>query len=98
MTVMPIKEREVSKIPVQAKMLRIDDVGRTVVSKTYMDARKSTKPSVFTTRDGKIERTSMYTIESIYVHRNGTILINQNGWKIYLRPDTDIFFVYEDTE
>lgn len=70
-------------------MLRVSDVGRTVESRTYMDSRKTSKP--------RSRQRDVYTIESIYVHKNGTILINQsNGYKIYLRPDTEIFFHYEE--
>jgi hypothetical protein len=90
----------VSKIPVPASELRISDLGRTVESIVYGSRRGKAKPSRHWDDTAKawITKPHVYTIESIYVHQNGTILINQNGYKIYLRPDTEIFFHYEDTK
>jgi len=78
-----------------AEDLRIKDVGRTVRSAWYRDKNKTTKPSVWHNRDGSVERTRVYTIDSIYVHKNGNILINNS---IYLRPKTIIEFVENEND
>lgn len=83
----------VSDVPVPAHRLMLGDVGRTVESETYRDKNKTTKPTRWMNRDGSIQRRRRYTIESIYVHKNGNILINS---MIYLRRDTEVFFVHDD--
>ncbi|QIG57867.1 hypothetical protein SEA_PAULODIABOLI_172 [Microbacterium phage PauloDiaboli] len=83
---------KVSDVPVPAHRLMLGDVGRTVISETYRDKNKTTKPTTWRKRDGTVGRKRLYTIDSIYVHSNGNILINSG---IYLRRDTDVFFVLE---
>ena len=85
----------VSKVPVPAYRLMLGDVGRTVESETYRDKNKTTKPTVYRFRDGRVQRKQRYTIRSIYVHANGNILINDG---IYLHRDTDVYFVHEEEE
>jgi len=79
-----------------AEDLRIKDVGRTVRSLTYRDKNKTTKPDSRGCYDPETGRHAYrreprtYTIESIYAHKNGNILINSG---IYLRPKTIVEFV-----
>lgn len=80
---------------IPASELRISDIGRTVRSLVYPNKNKTAKPSPVGLRDesGRLvwkREPREYTIQSIYAHANGNILINGS---IYLRPDTDIEFI-----
>lgn len=78
-----------------ASDLKISDIGRTVRSLTYPNKNKTAKPTAshLARVDGIkvwVRAPRTYTIESIYAHENGNILINQS---VYLRADTEIEFV-----
>ena len=79
----------------KATDLSIGDIGKTFRSTTYPNKNKTAKPSpVYDRESGRYTRgPRTWTIEEIWAHRNGNILING---RIYLRPDTDVERVEEN--
>lgn len=80
---------------VQAKDLRLGDVGRTVRSQVYRNKNKTSKPKTgyYIDKDGTQHfiRHYLYVLDSMYVHENGNIVIN--GGEHYLHMDTEIEFI-----
>ena len=75
-------------LTIPAREISISLIGRTVRSLVYPNKNKTAKPRPKGVRDGQwVREPWQYTIDSIYAHANGNILINGD---YYLRGDTEV--------